>query len=51
MQGGLSQAYAELVATMSEVHNSGAIDIEPNVGDVIKGAPDLRHALSLMTAL
>jgi NAD(P)H dehydrogenase (quinone) len=48
MQGGLSQGYAELVATMSEVHNSGAIDIEPNVGDVIKGATDLRHALWLM---
>jgi NAD(P)H dehydrogenase (quinone) len=49
MQGGLSQAYAELVATTSEVHNSGAIDIEPNVGDIVKGATDLHHALSLMT--
>jgi uncharacterized protein YbjT (DUF2867 family) len=50
VQGGLSQAYAELVATTSEVHNSGAIDIEPNVGDVIKGTTDLSHAFSLMTA-
>jgi NAD(P)H dehydrogenase (quinone) len=50
MQGGLSQAYAELVATMSEVHNTGAIDIEPNVGQVVKGATDIEEALSHMIA-
>ena len=40
-RGGLSPAYAGLVAELYDAHNAGFIDVEPGATDIRRGATDL----------
>jgi uncharacterized protein YbjT (DUF2867 family) len=44
--GGVGQSYAELVATMFDVHNAGRIDIDPRADAVRHGTTELRDVLA-----
>jgi NAD(P)H dehydrogenase (quinone) len=45
-RGGVGQSYAELVATMFDVHNTGRIDIDPHSDEVCLGTTELRDVLA-----
>ncbi|MBU8896822.1 NmrA family transcriptional regulator [Corallococcus sp. H22C18031201] len=45
LAGGLSAAYAQLVAELQDAHNAGHIDAEAGVGEVRRGATELERAL------
>jgi uncharacterized protein YbjT (DUF2867 family) len=44
--GGVGQSYAELVASMFDVHNTGRIDIDPAADEVRHGTTELRDVLA-----
>lgn len=44
-RGGLSPSYIELVTKLNEVHNTGAIDVEPGAGEIRRGTTDLSGVL------
>jgi hypoxanthine phosphoribosyltransferase len=49
-RGGLSPAYARLVAELYDAHNAGLIDVEKGAGDVRRGATDFADLAILRPA-
>jgi len=45
-RGGVGQGYAELVATMFDVHNTGRIDTDPRADEVRHGTTELQDVLA-----
>jgi uncharacterized protein YbjT (DUF2867 family) len=45
-RGGVGPSYAELVATMFDVHNTGRIDIDPRADEVRHGTTELQDVLA-----